>query len=137
MLLLMSVVTDTVVAGRNCFKQPSTDFVGSCGVVRMEGHDCCVHRVLFDFWYRECTIQLVTDKMCELCVLLSLLLYVLAVIGALTGYVFEVFVESVCNVFRFSDFLFNILDDGVLLHPVDIFHADAPTVAVTFWCSLR
>ena len=38
---------------RSCFQQSSTDFVGSCEFVRTEGHECSVHRVLFDFWYRE------------------------------------------------------------------------------------
>ena len=67
-----------------------------------------------------------------------LLLCVLAITRALTSYVCEVFVESICNVFRFCDFLFIIPDDmAFLLHPVDTFHTDAPTVAVDLWYSLR
>ena len=40
-----------------------------------------------------------------------LLSCVLAVTSVLTGYVCEVFVENICNVFRFCDFLFSIADD--------------------------
>ena len=36
---------------------------------------------------------------------------VLAVTSVLTGYVCEVFLESICNVFNFCDFLFTIPDD--------------------------
>ena len=48
--------------------------------------------------------------MIEQCVLL--LSCVLAVTSVLTGYVCEIFVESICNVFRFCDFLFTIPDDA-------------------------
>ena len=59
-------------------------------------------------------MQLVTDKMFELYVLS--LSCVLAVTGVLTGYVCELFVESICNVFRFCDFLFTNPDEhGVLV----------------------
>ena len=64
---------------------------------------CSVHRVLFDFWYREIRIQLDTDKIFELFMLL--LSYVLAATSVLTGYVCEVFVDSICNMFRFCDSL--------------------------------
>ena len=96
---------------RSCFQQSSTDFVGSCGIVRMESHECFVYRVLFDFWYRELCIQLITDKVFEICVLL-LSSCVLAVTSVLIGYVCEVFIESICNIFRFYDFLFTIPVDA-------------------------
>ena len=41
-----------------------------------------------------------------------LLSCVLAVTSVLTGYVCEVFVESICNVFRICDFLFTIPHDA-------------------------
>ena len=96
MLLLMSVVTDTVMAGAADFNSLALILSAPVDLTELSAISALYTvRVFFHIWYRECCTQLVTDKMFELCVLL--LSCVLAVTRVLTSYVCEVFVESVCN----------------------------------------
>ena len=80
---------------RSCFQQSSTEFVGSYGFVRTEGHECFVHRVFFYFWYRECCIQLDTDKMFELCVVIVVVVAAAAAAAAVVAVAVAVVIVAV------------------------------------------
>ena len=108
MLLFMSVVTDTVMAGAAAFN--------SLALVLSAPVDLSERRVMSALYTVCCLISGIESDVsnlsltkCLSCVLL--LSCVLAVTSVFTGYVCEVFVESISNVFRFCDFLFSIPDD--------------------------
>ena len=115
-------------------------WVLSCGFVRTEGHECSVHRVLFDFWYREWCIYSLSLTKCLSCVCCCCFrVSWLSLVYWLPWLYLWSIRWKYLQCFHVLWFLVHHpwWCMAFLLHPVGTFHADAPTVAVDFWCSLR
>ena len=111
MLLFIGVVTDTVVAGAAAFN--------SLALILSAPVDLSERRVMSAQYTVCCLISGIENDVSSLSLTQCLSCVccccccccVLAVTSVLTGYVCEVSVESICNVFRFCDFLLTVPDD--------------------------
>ena len=105
MLLFISVVTDSVVAGAAAFN--------SLALILSAPVDLSERRAMNAMYTVRCLISGIENDVSSLsltkylrCVCCCCCCCVSwAVTSVLTGYVCEVFVEKICNVFRFCDFL--------------------------------